>query len=177
MDMSDEFRADIELIRQAKDGDVVPVSKEFVEAGCPMSVEIKPGPELDQAVAEAIGLKTGIREGHRVLITPREWDEIRGIEHPTCEGDVACIPFQPSTDLGDAFAAAEKVGLFAFGLNDNDGSRFLDRVVDGGVELWRVCQHKYDQLDYVRISPIASAPTPNRAICAAILKLKEQSGD
>ncbi len=46
---------DTERIRQAKDGDVVPVSEEFVKAGCPMPVEIKPGPKLDQAVAEAIG--------------------------------------------------------------------------------------------------------------------------
>ena len=91
---------DAERIRQAKDGDAVELT------GAPLV-----GSELDSAVANAVGIKTVVVHDSHVLITPREWDEIRGIEHPTCEGDVACVKFCPSTDLNAAFAAAEKVGL------------------------------------------------------------------
>ncbi len=117
-------------------------------------VEIKPGPELDQAVVEAIGLKYCVTHPLAVLITSREWDELRGINHPACEGDVACMPFCPSTDLDAAFAAAEEAMLFG------DGICLLEHRTDG----WRV-------FDDDRGRELAAAPTPALAICAAILKL------
>ncbi len=122
---------------------------------------MKAGHELDWAVAEAIGLDTAAMrtndERERlppVMISPREWDELRGVEHVTCEGDVACIPFQPSTDLNAAFAAAEKVGLF-------DNARLSS---------WN---GKWE----VRWSPTENCwgPTPALAICVAILKLKDKA--
>jgi len=128
-------------------------------------IEIKAGAELDEAVADAIDLqyfpRTGLLDdsSHTVLITPREWDEIRGIEHITCEGDIACIPFQPSIDLNAAFAAAEKVELF-----DHETP-----------PSYRRCLFGVDDDTWCVGGPGLSAdgPTPALAICAAILKLKE----
>lgn len=62
-------------------------------------VEIKAGPELDRAVAEAVGVKVeasayNLHRMHRV------------------DGPGSGLPFMPSEDLNAAFAAAEKVGLF-----------------------------------------------------------------
>ena len=134
--------------------------------------EIEPRPELDWAVAKAIGLKTAATMRYhesslddipscvRVLLSPREWDEMRGIDHPTCEGDVACVPFRPSTDLNAAFAAAKKVGL----LQCLGGAECL--LFQKG-PLWVVHTIAEDGL-------AVSAPTPALAICAAILKLKEK---
>ena len=129
-------------------------------------IEIKAGAELDEAVADAIDLQYFPRTGPfsglpyvAVLITLREWDEIRGIEHITCEGDIACIPFQPSIDLNAAFAAAEKVELF-----DHETP-----------PSYRRCLFGVDDDTWCVGGPGLSAdgPTPALAICAAILKLKE----
>ena len=115
--------------------------------------------ELDCAVAKAVGIKTAVAcRGGVVLISHREWDELRGIEHPTCEGDVSCIPFTPSTDLNAAFEAAEKVSDYIGVIkNQNSPNGFWEAklsLLDGWDEWSR-------------------QPTPALAICAAILKLKE----
>jgi hypothetical protein len=116
-------------------------------------------PKIDLAVANAIGLKHISNYHGPVLITPREWDEIRGIDHPTCEGGVACVLFRPSTDLNDAFAAAEVVFAtndWVVGKDFSWGS-FRCKGLLGG--------ESFDEC----------APTPALAICVAILKLKEES--
>lgn len=144
---------DAERIRQAKDGEVVELT------GAPLT-----GPELDLAVARAIGLESALLYEGKVLITHREWDEIRGIEHTTCEGDVACIPFRPSVDLNAAFAVAEFVG-----------SRYeLERQYESIV----VNNNRYLAWieDDRRCRGAEFGPTPALAICAAILKLKEETG-
>jgi hypothetical protein len=124
-------------------------------------VEIKPSAALNKAVAEAIGLEAFVDEDSLMcLVVPRQWDEIRGIEHPTCEGDVACQRFRPSSDLNDAFAAANVAGLFA--------SFWTTVGADELGEGWGV----YDQDGNVK-AVVAEAPTPALAICAAILKIKE----
>ncbi len=147
------------------------IAPDIVKAGCPMPVEIKPGPELDCAVAEAIGLGSAcVHHGH-ILITPREWDEMRGVDHTTCEGNVACTPFNPSTDLNAAFAAAEKAGLLLVNgdlTSPTYGLSILHyeyAVKDKQME-WVVRYRFGDRL--------SSAPTLALAICAAILKLKEK---
>jgi hypothetical protein len=112
---------------------------------------------LNLAVAKAAGLEAVVLYGGNVLITPREWDEIRGIEHTTCEGDVACIPFRPSTDLNAAFEAAEVVGLF-----DCESGALTKGLMGDG---WFV-RH--------RAVPYGRFPTPALAICTAILKLREK---
>ena len=121
-----------------------------------MKSKLEPGPELDKKIAELIGLKTiGINNG-TPLISPREWDEMRGLEHPT--GDIAYIPFCPSTDLNAAFAAAEKVGLF----------------LGGYCQLRQACESPHTWcVSNVEWSPVY-CDTPALAVCAAILKLKEK---
>ena len=127
-------------------------------------IEIKCGPELDFAVARAIGLKDMCLSKDCVLVTSCDWDEMRGIEHFTTEGPIACKRFTPSTDLNAAFAAAEKV--------TRDAGRWgIQRV---GIK-WLV--------DFCLTNPgnivlgkgiFADDSTPALAICAAILKLSEE---
>jgi len=136
--------------------------------------EIEPRPELDWAVAKAIGLKTAATMRYhesslddipscvRVLLSPREWDEMRGIDHPTCEGDVACVPFRPSTDLNAAFAAAEKAAASKQGFGEWDMSTYIGRDERGwSCQIGDTTERSFEA-------------TPALAICAAILKLKEK---
>ena len=113
--------------------------------------------ELDMAVAKACGLVVVLHDG-RILITPREWDESRGIEHTTCEGNVACVLFNPSTDLNAAFAAAEKVSVLLKGVH-----------VEQTLDTWWCSLNGKDHGVF--------AATPALAICAAILKLKEKDAE
>ena len=117
--------------------------------------EIKAGTVVDLAIAKAIGMTTAVEFKGDILISSRERDELRGIEHPTCEGSVACIPFSPSKDLNAAFAAAKKVGLFE-----------IRCLAQNSSEQWRIWNYDPTEL-------VAPAETPALAICAAILKLKE----
>jgi len=107
----------------------------------------------DLAVARAIGLDAVLYEG-KLRISHRQWDELRGIPHHTCEGSIAYIPFQPSTDLNAAFAAAEKVGLL-------HQAYLTCREVQWCVEKRRSGW------------TLAVESTAALAICVAILKLKE----
>lgn len=107
------------------------------------SVEIKAGPELDMAVAEAIGMNATIYYNHEFsknicLLLPSEKE------------------FEPSTDLNDAFDAAKKAASNQFG--DWELSTYV-----GGESGW-TCQIG-DSAER------AFADTAALAICAAILKL------
>ena len=122
-------------------------------------IEIKPGPELDRAVAESIGLDIVMERGV-VVLTRRQWDELQGIEHNTTEGGIAQIPFKPSTDLNAALEAAESVGLFKqYKYCQAAGLHVISKSVP--VASWA--------------DSIAEAETQELAICAAILNLKESS--
>ena len=128
-----------------------------------MSIEIKPGSKLDRAVAEAIG--DPYPRAHDWEATGQADYECNVFRCKNC-GDLALEDSPPSvdpndpcvklfsTDLNAAFAAAEKVGLFAgaCGLFRDTPTR------------WSAC----DQ-DYIR----GVGNTPALAICAAILNLKE----
>lgn len=123
--------------------------------------------ELDLAVAIAIGMTGVAVDGDdAVLITSREWDEIRGIEHTTCEGDVACVAFQPSVDLNAAFAAAKKV--FGNGFMVTDHPKISSCIA-------MLCEGEQFTIPFPRTP--SRAATPALAICAAILKLKNKLGD
>ena len=113
-------------------------------------VEIKPGAELDRAVAEAIGLKAT----HKVLgggyYFVRPGDEMEAFP----------VKFSPSTDLNAAFFAAEAVGLFTI---ERDGPEVhLAKTIDGE---WEILTGG-SAMGYVSREATASL-----AICAAILEL------
>ena len=116
-------------------------------------VEIKAGPELDRAVAEAIGWT--YRQ------SSSQWAEILGLVcwHDTDGNEHHGYPPAVSTDMNAAHEAAEKVGLF---------DRYaLTRLGD----VWRITPAK--QGLWFADPVLASGPTPALAICAAILNLKE----
>jgi hypothetical protein len=136
--------------------------------------EIKPGPELDIAVAEAIGRPLDQHYGlyhckscHRYKI-----DRYTMRDGCFCDCDMppgGPVPrleyvesgFRPSTDLNAAFAAAEAVGLF-------DEWALTHSMVS-----WRITPAKQGLWF---IDPVLALEfTPALAICAAILKLKEEA--
>jgi len=136
-------------------------------------IEIKEGPELDRAVAVAVGFRRVIQVGPKPDFSksfglfhdlpPAELVEI-GADDPRMPA--AIIP-KYSTDLNAAFAAAERAGLF-----ETSREVFLIRGRRSPFA-WEV--HWVPPLqpipqmvqgDYVEAS------TPALAICAAILKAK-----
>jgi len=132
-------------------------------------VEIKPGPELDRAVAEAIGLKSAtIRKASErdtlydhCYVSYRDWEELRGIDHQEYpQSDVPLRTFQPRVDLNAAFASAEKLGLFQ--------QYALTCLVDN----WRITPAV--ERPWFADPVLARAPTAALAICTAILKLNKK---
>ncbi len=111
-------------------------------------VEIKPGAELDRAVAEAIGLKAT----HKVLCGGYYF------VRPGDEMEAFPVKFAPSVDLNAAFAAAEKAGVF-----EGNGRVLRMEVFDG---TWEVAQ-LYAYFEVI----VSSEDTLSLAICAAILEL------
>lgn len=113
-------------------------------------IEIKPGPELDRAVAEAIGDKPGLP-----------------FSIARAESGQEGFTYKPySTDLNAAFAAAEKVCDCGFAMHTAGkpvgGWQAFRCIVGIGWDIDR-CERQIE----------VEAPTPALAICAAILKLKE----
>ena len=132
-------------------------------------IEIKAGVELDRAVAEIIGIQTMLDDG-KVVTACREWDDILEELGTQLPRGTWRIPFQPSTDLNAAFAAAEKAGLF-----HQDTDAFLCRTPygkRGSGEEWKVWREQDGKL---RFECSHHGSTPALAICAAILKLKGYS--
>lgn len=109
-------------------------------------VDIKPGLELDRAVAKAIDWRYKIMVGYRCepIMETIDSDDPRAKK---------LIPHY-STDLNVAFDAAEQVGLFV-------EVRHLRKVKSNP---WWAGDIVY-----------ARAPTPAVAVCAVILKLKEKT--
>lgn len=111
-------------------------------------VETKSGPELDRAVAAAIGL----------LCTSRVLGaDIEFWADPRAPREVPRT-FNPSVDLNDAFYAADAIGLF------NESYRGICKEPSddtwGVVDVLSNCERV-----------ISSEDTPSLAICAAILEL------
>lgn len=131
--------------------------------------------EIDWAIAGVIGLQSHVWHMvsikspiYSVLITSREWDEIRGIEHETCEGSVACILFRPSTDLSVAFVVARMTGVFKLETS-NTIRLWIEETEEGvGVSFWK---------NQTEVIAGGEGATLALAICAAILKLKKERGD
>lgn len=120
-----------------------------------MTIEIKPGPELDAAVAEAIGA------------------ESIAIEHGVCRCSVGrklsnklCFNriFEPSIDTEVAFEAAQLIELFE--------SRSAKRLLQRNDGQWVVIEYQSGVSVY-DMDRVGIGETPALAICAAILKLSE----
>lgn len=117
--------------------------------------EIKPGPELDRAVAEAIGLVCT----HRVLcgdmqvfFDPRDPDPLPRLKE-----------FSPSTDMNDAFMALDQSDILT------ENRVVFRRDITG--EKWEIVDV------YVGSEPftcheiiLASEDNPPLAVCAAVLR-------
>jgi len=117
-------------------------------------VEIKAGPELDRAVAEAIGVDHQFSEMAGVMVSLRVWDELMKQSH---EVEISTpVRFRPSRDLNAAFAAAEKVRLFD---------------CDHGM-LRKLCDDPDTWCFGDPLGTTIYCSIPALAICAGILKLK-----
>jgi hypothetical protein len=138
------------------------------------SREIKAGPELDEKIAEAVGWRkqcdfewTGDSDHENSVYQCKQCGEIVLDDcEPTTQ---ECIP-QFSTDLNAAFAAAERVELFDHDHGEQES--YLGKTIDGEWEVlvgatgWQ--GNACGELGY-----LTREPAPALAICAAILKLKE----
>lgn len=120
------------------------------------------GPETDLAVAKACGyvaevmqLQTRICFRTAGLNEPIDavWRKVFGEQERR-------LPFRPSTDLNDAFLAADKFGLF-----DGEFRCALGKWT--GIHWKLIWDTEEGQPD------LPMADTPALAICAAILKLAE----
>lgn len=103
--------------------------------------ELEPGSDTNRLVAEALGAEVEF---------------------------VPMLRFAPSTDLNDAFWAAERAELFKFHV-------LMQTWID---KIWVICEAVFDGNDPSAIglfeeNLLVTADTPAMAICLAILKLKE----
>lgn len=109
------------------------------------------GPDLDRAVAEAIGLVCAL-QSHDIPLRSSDGKQFFSDPRDPLPGLRA---FQPSTDLNDAFHAAEETGLFE--------GRWLGRLVTG----WAIMDLETMNV----VGQDRGCSTPALAICAAILKV------
>jgi hypothetical protein len=134
-----------------------------------MEIEIKVGPELDRAVAEAMSLdeRWGFYAcehcgaAHFDCYTVADW-AFCSCPKPQ-DGPIprlSLADFRPSTDLNAAFAAARQVGLFGDWLLGRHQGRH-----------GRPCPWYFEDQSKRPMQGVLCA-TPALAICAAILKLK-----
>ena len=113
--------------------------------------ESKSNAELDLEVANAIGLidTHQTSRGERLFVDPRDGTRARYKE------------FHPSTDLNDAFSAADAVRLFRqYALSMSGNEWFITPAC---------------QIPWFTETVLGTAATPELAICEAVLKLKEHS--
>ena len=142
-----------------------------------MPEELKAGPTMDMAVGEAAGIEVTMR----TVLSP---EAIAGTKcvcrGPFCPHDNRKkeLCWNPSGNIRHAMEAAEKVGLFEDYVLRQHPSRLLcegSRFCIYG--LWAMCRIGLDDEgfpDYFDFTP-NDYSTPALAICAAILKLKENN--
>ena len=140
-------------------------------------VEIKPGLELDQAIAEAVDpyCSVGMCASSGCIDIPvskcntAATDvDVLAVWKWNGERNWRTLP-KSSTDLNAAFAAAEKAGLFQE--CEHILGKTPEHCCNGGSWFMNHTRDRDDELD--RDSEVGSGPTPALAICAAILKLKQ----
>ena len=130
-------------------------------------IKIKEGPELDLAVAEAIGVKCYLSKERDtpLCVVTGPGSEVLNKLNASGVSWRNTFPFQPSIDLNAAFAATEKFGLFSGNHLHIPGPgnfcAMLYKLSDG---IWHVSGNSGERY--------SDAETPALAICAAILKAK-----
>lgn len=139
-----------------------------------MNSELRLGPELDLAVAKACAMPDCVG-----IYSVDGSGRLVGVGVEIAPGKHARY-WRPSTDLNDAFEAAERVGLFDFWSLEKDAEESLwtlgriwycyseEDCMDGDEVGWN-----YESLD--GIGPGCS--TPAEAICRAILIFSDRSTD
>lgn len=115
-------------------------------------VDIVAGPELDAAVAKAIGLNAEILNGV-CMVAHADLDDDAFSYRPRFE-NFEQQSFEPSIDLNVAWPAAIQAGLFSMHVVDRNSVYPAD-----------ICRGDKGTVQ-------AEGPTAAVAICAAILKLK-----
>ena len=138
------------------------------------AIEIKAGPELDQAVAKAIGWRQqcdwqdeGLADFYSKVYRCRNCNDV-DLSDDGSGVNQECIP-PYSTDLNAAFEAVEKAGLFTLDGPDT----FLGRHPVAEWKVWVAIGEAKTTSDTSGLT--FYEPTPALAICAAILKLKEET--
>lgn len=133
---------------------------------------MKPGPETDRKVAEAAGIEGALRP-IAALETPQRTQFWRYVD------DKTSVIFSPSTNLNAAFAAAEKVGLFAWQeFNGRTRYAILRKLGDEYWDVGTIIEENPDEDCWLEgrgdeeIVRVEEQGTPALAICAAILELK-----
>jgi len=117
---------------------------------------LQEGPDLDRAVAKAIGLKRSDRRVE-LFVDPRQGK------------DAPLIEFIPSIDLNDAFRAGDYAGLFDV---VRDGPEVhLAKTIDGQWEILTGATGYIGAGICGEMGYLTRESTPALAICAAILKL------
>lgn len=128
---------------------------------------MKPGPELDKAVADSCGFLCHYATTLQNTVVRAKlngsWSQ-----------------FSPSTNLNHAFLAAEKTELFRKWINPDSAPPEWD-IAPGYEEVrfltqnktWKICQW-LDTATGGDYETVSQAPTPALAICFAILNLAEQ---
>lgn len=122
----------------------------------------KAGPELDKAVAEAIGLRPLDIDYNPSARDFPCVEYFRGADSGIVRGQVwywrdgQFVSFKPSTDLNAAFAAADRAGVFnEWSLAQWDSGWGFEGTYESALGV--------------------SQATPALAICAAILELKSEA--
>lgn len=128
--------------------------------------DLKPGPETDVLVANSIGCEG--TEGYAFAMRD-DSGQIKYVLIGFVDGKNVSH-FQPSTNLNDAFWAAEHAGLFKLHV-------LMKTDVD---KIWVICEAVFDGNDPSVIGLFeenmkATADTPAMAICLAIQKLEEST--
>ena len=152
-----------------------------------MSTDRKAGPETDLAVAKAVGDRgkhywMASSDGGQSLCASTLdsdcWPTKSSLESWLNERHAAgthaeyrivegWLPKHYSTDMNDAMEAAEKVGLFMRDTQDGPGTNLS--LFQGGGRFWWITNG--NRRPVVQFS----APTPELAICEAVLAMAEKA--
>jgi hypothetical protein len=132
------------------------------------AIELEAGPELDAAVAKAIGLKGEIFRG-KFCVGMMDLDELHDPNGELRTVNLAVNPWSPSTSLDAAFQAADRC-VRRWG--DYHGRPMSEKLF----ERYHLTEYDgtwsfYENGEGAPDDAIASGPTPELAICRAILAL------